>query len=302
MPAIRETAKFLGDKVWRWEVVGWGAAVIYGLGAAALFGDEYLLARILFFAALAWMTAKAVSWEEIRGHEYKRLLSIVILIAGVALYGLSEFWIHVRKSSVERSAEHIAPRHEPAAVLPKPPEPISEQPKTEPEHSPAKKRSGSSVQPPTIVDLTWNAIVISNNSDATMYVEAVTLTINEGTADESTSIPINSEIGAHKRLIYPLNMAGSVETLPPSNMGFVEQLATSRASYADGCITIIFFTPNDPYLKQAVDHYRSIGASIPVGVATGTISYQKGASLAHMPFAVNALVMKRVSCTTQRQQ
>jgi hypothetical protein len=40
--------------LWRWPVVGWGAALAYSSGLGALSFDQFDLAAILFVGATAW--------------------------------------------------------------------------------------------------------------------------------------------------------------------------------------------------------------------------------------------------------
>lgn len=67
MGDLWKTVNWIFSKLWDWSVVAVGAPVIYGFGVNALFGDEYIVASILFFVAVLWVTAKSLVWEEIRG-------------------------------------------------------------------------------------------------------------------------------------------------------------------------------------------------------------------------------------------
>ena len=100
---------FCFTKLWDWPVVIFGSPIIYGLGAGALFGDEYILTGSLFFVSLAWLTAKVVSWEEVRSHENRRYISALILLGGAFLFALSLIWIRTRSHSMEQPAAIAKP-------------------------------------------------------------------------------------------------------------------------------------------------------------------------------------------------
>jgi hypothetical protein len=93
---------WLGSQFWRWEVVAIMAPSIYGAGIGALYGDDYIVAATLFFAGIAWITAKVLSWEETRAQPNRRGISILILLFGVAGFGASAFWIS------HRIGDHLA--------------------------------------------------------------------------------------------------------------------------------------------------------------------------------------------------
>jgi hypothetical protein len=115
MGKVRDTVIFLFSKLWKWEVVAWGSAVIYGAGAAALFGDEYIIAAVLFFAAISWLTAKLISWEETRNHSAKRILGGTFLLFGIAAFSISLLWINHRRND---ATIHGNAPPKPAEILP----------------------------------------------------------------------------------------------------------------------------------------------------------------------------------------
>ncbi len=95
--------RWIGNKCFDWSVVTTGSVLIYSLGAAALFGDEYIIAACMFFAAVCWVTVKLLVWEETRKQENKRILSLLIMAVGVAIFWFSMTWVQHRKDVMEHA-------------------------------------------------------------------------------------------------------------------------------------------------------------------------------------------------------
>jgi hypothetical protein len=85
----REAALWILSRGWSWPVVNVVVPLIYGLGVAALFGDEYVVSAILFLVALTWLTTKFVTWEETRKHEHGKLIRFIFLCLGASAFLLS---------------------------------------------------------------------------------------------------------------------------------------------------------------------------------------------------------------------
>jgi hypothetical protein len=104
--------KWICGHLWRWDVVGIGAPLIYAAGIGALYGDDYIIAAALFFAGIAWITAKALSWEETRNHPNQRGVSLIFLVFGVVAFTASLLWIRHREVEM---GDHKPPT---AALIP----------------------------------------------------------------------------------------------------------------------------------------------------------------------------------------
>jgi len=77
---------FVAGWFWRWEVVSTVAvAVFIAGGISAIYGDDFILATCLFFAAIVWITAKAVSWSEVREHKDRIWVSLEPVINFIPL-------------------------------------------------------------------------------------------------------------------------------------------------------------------------------------------------------------------------
>jgi hypothetical protein len=94
---------------------------MYCLGASALFGDEYILASVLFFIGVVWITVKTALWEETRAHEHKQIITTFVISVGVFVYALSLWWISCRVQSVSALPASLA--HQPTQQ-PQQPSPI----------------------------------------------------------------------------------------------------------------------------------------------------------------------------------
>jgi hypothetical protein len=104
--------KYVCGLLWRWDVVATGAVTIFlAGGVAAIYGDDFNVATVLFFIAIVWITAKAISWSEVKEHPDRVWISIVI--AGLAIGSIagSMFWIQHRES--EFLAKHESPKEAP---------------------------------------------------------------------------------------------------------------------------------------------------------------------------------------------
>ena len=62
--ASRGAFRFVGEMLWRWDVVAAGSVLFYGAGVGAMYADDYFIARCLYFVAVSWTTARVLAWEE----------------------------------------------------------------------------------------------------------------------------------------------------------------------------------------------------------------------------------------------
>lgn len=114
MLSMWHTFRWISKALWRWDVVAVGFALTFGTGVAAMYGDDYTIAALLFFFSWCWLTARALAWEEVRGHEHRRGISILILCFGAAAFFASLLWIghryeHVREASGQAPLGIIGP-------------------------------------------------------------------------------------------------------------------------------------------------------------------------------------------------
>ena len=106
----RSAFGWLGEKLWRWEVITIGSTLIYGAGVAAMYGDDYLVAGVLFLASIGWLTAKTLAWEETKAQQQRGRISILVLVVALFALAASSYWILHR----EKSHQADLPRNQPA--------------------------------------------------------------------------------------------------------------------------------------------------------------------------------------------
>ena len=97
----RNALGWLWEKIWRWEVVAVGSTSVYGAGIAAMYGDDYLVAGVLYFVAIGWLTAKILAWEETKVHGKRVRISVLVLLVAFLAVASSLFWMRHRKRSHE---------------------------------------------------------------------------------------------------------------------------------------------------------------------------------------------------------
>jgi acyl carrier protein len=95
----RSALGWFWEKLWRWEVVAIGSTAIYGAGIAAMYGDDYLVAVVLYVAGIGWLTAKTLGWEETRAHQKRGRISVLVLLVAFLAVAGSLFWIWHRRRS-----------------------------------------------------------------------------------------------------------------------------------------------------------------------------------------------------------
>lgn len=100
---MRQVINFIASALWRWDVTGIGSTLLYGFGVGAMYGDDYIVAGMLYVAGTAWLTARILAWEETRTHPQRELVSGGILIVAMLALGGSGFWI--RHRSIMHAAE-----------------------------------------------------------------------------------------------------------------------------------------------------------------------------------------------------
>ena len=122
---MRQAINFIARALWRWDVTAVGSTLIYGFGVGAMYGDDYIVAGMLYFAGTAWITARILAREETKTHPQRGLVSIGILMVATFILDGSGFWIR------HRAIMHAAEKREAFARTKNEPEEKKEPPKTE---------------------------------------------------------------------------------------------------------------------------------------------------------------------------
>ena len=166
-----------------------------------MYGDDFALAACLFSLATVWITAKAVSWSEIREHKDRVWISIIVVVIALGCLWGSMKWIQTRAEEVSKKNEPAQPHTEnPRAGNPQPQEAHNE-PKQEPHQT--QPKSGPKVpqkQPNTALPQpTSHGSIIQNNSGG--------VNVQQGTTGANSPIidsPIT--IGNLPKTIAPKDM------------------------------------------------------------------------------------------------
>ncbi len=64
-----------------------------------MYGDDYIVAASLYFVSIVWGIVKAIAWEDVKGHDSRKGISVLILLLGVGLFVGSLLWIRHRENA-----------------------------------------------------------------------------------------------------------------------------------------------------------------------------------------------------------
>jgi hypothetical protein len=144
-PSAREGAlRWLGSKLWRWDVTAGGSLLLYGNGTSALYGDDYLRATIFFVVAICWFGSKVLLNEATKSPRKSGIRALVtvlilVMIAGSLGWILSRKRVHtagggqifapsssplVSQAVSQNPPPEIAPKPEPSARVTKSSKPV----------------------------------------------------------------------------------------------------------------------------------------------------------------------------------
>jgi hypothetical protein len=82
------------------EVISAVAFLLYSLGATAMYGNDFVTATILCFAAVAILVAKVFSEKKVGSHSKSDVIRGLVIFLGALAFGTSIFWIRHRQSLV----------------------------------------------------------------------------------------------------------------------------------------------------------------------------------------------------------
>lgn len=96
------------SNVWRWEVVVIWNSLLFGIGVAALYADQYVLAASVFLISIGLFVAKVIHW--VKGHEHYLGIGAIAFVLGALAYAGCLFLIQHRRAQVaiqQRDAAHF---------------------------------------------------------------------------------------------------------------------------------------------------------------------------------------------------
>jgi hypothetical protein len=77
--------------LWKWPVVLPVAMLAYGLGVNAMYGRQPIIAAVLYFAAIAYLTIRLIG--EARSQDKTAGITIIVILVGGSVFALSLKWI-----------------------------------------------------------------------------------------------------------------------------------------------------------------------------------------------------------------
>jgi hypothetical protein len=85
--------KWVATKLWLWPVVGIVAVALFGAGVNAMYSDGYIAAAAFYSVGVLLLCAKAITWEEARGHEHSGGIAVIVLLLGATILAAFLFWV-----------------------------------------------------------------------------------------------------------------------------------------------------------------------------------------------------------------
>lgn len=99
---LRSVIGWLWAHLWSWPFVGAGWVLIYGLGVAAMYGGQHLLACLFYFFGVAYLIGKVVmeARSALNARGQRSTAIIVVGLSGLLMFGLSLKWAVVTKNQI----------------------------------------------------------------------------------------------------------------------------------------------------------------------------------------------------------
>jgi hypothetical protein len=318
---LDSSGESIGKQVWSWVVVGAIDLFILAGGIAFMTSGHPIAADVFFVAGAVLFLLRFWTWEDAQKQprRKKRALFVAITALSIGLLACAVWWNH-----------KINPTPLTAAL------PLSSAPgiaaggarTTNPDADRSAASSGTPVHPPTrspahpappkgpktpvtndilnvsdVVDYGAGLMVISNPSSKSMYALNVKVNITEpgDNGTDSRSFAIDHELPPNQYISIPVDQVNFEETTQPYATDWNMDWRITAANFP-GCVNLIFFTPSSSQLKQIVDHYASIHMLLPLGDASGTLTYRGGSPpvTRDVIFPLKAVLVKMKDCPTRR--
>jgi hypothetical protein len=105
---MRQAFRSFGGWFWRWDVTAIGSPLIYGLGFGAMTADQYVIASVLYFIAVLWLTVRLLVWEETKQHSQRGALSVIVILVAAVAFGASLLWVKHTHAAVAHNQQASA--------------------------------------------------------------------------------------------------------------------------------------------------------------------------------------------------
>jgi uncharacterized membrane protein YedE/YeeE len=89
---IWSAISFILGHLWSWWVIAPLVFLLLGAAVNAMYSNDYIAAAVLFFVAVVLLVAKSLTADETREHENRVAISMLVVVLGATLFGLSLVW------------------------------------------------------------------------------------------------------------------------------------------------------------------------------------------------------------------
>lgn len=133
-------------KFWHWQPIAFVVALLVGAGISAMYGDQYDIAKALYFLAIGLTLAKLIT--ETKNYVHRASAVSVLVIMAISLFGGSIEWIKYRQLQVAKAKATQEQRVVASTQIPSAPPPLTPGPMMQEQVSPTPAPPSSSSLPP----------------------------------------------------------------------------------------------------------------------------------------------------------
>jgi hypothetical protein len=139
---------------------------------------------------------------------------------------------------------------------------------------------------------------LQNISNETLFVSDFGVSSMIAGREDSMVFPVGAEVKPYGKIQFDTGVSGTWDTLVYASDDWDTASRSAIGSYKQ-CVRPLAFLPDSLQFKDVVNHYRSMGNSIPIGDAKGTISYRRGSNLREEVIGLKALLFSQRGCVPQ---
>jgi hypothetical protein len=140
----------------------------------------------------------------------------------------------------------------------------------------------------------FSGVTVSNRINEVLFLLHIGANLTE--EHESITLSLESPIGPHETKHFRFSPPGGATTLPPMGETWPDHWAAAEQTYKH-CVMTLYFSPSSLELKEVQDHYRAQGVTLPVGEASGVVSFRTtSGDLREESFPLKAILVKMEAC------
>jgi hypothetical protein len=137
---------------------------------------------------------------------------------------------------------------------------------------------------------------IQNLSNEPLYILNLSMKVEMPIGDYVYSLPIDKMAGPHKTIAFTSTQQGTYSAPDPySSSDWGKTLADLQAQYKQ-CLQPTVFVPDAHALNEIVANFAKRKAPLPIGDATGEITYRRGLLSKDEPIPLKAILLKEDGC------